>query len=85
MKNAIEELILQNSQFIDNIQYNKEYWQLIEYGNKICEKLKATLNKEQIELLDKLLDNHADLSAEASECHLLQGFKAGIKLMAECL
>ncbi|MDE7439291.1 MAG: hypothetical protein K2N23_02125 [Clostridia bacterium] len=85
MKSIIEELISQNSQFMDNIKYNEEYWQLTKYGNNIYEKLKATLNKKQIELLDKLLDNHADLSAEASECHLLQGFKAGIKLMVECL
>ena len=85
MKSVIEELIFKNSNFMDNIQYKETYWQLTEYSNTIYEKLKAGLNKEQIELLDKLMDNHTDLAAQESECHLLYGFKAGLKLMAECL
>ncbi|MDE6585842.1 MAG: hypothetical protein K2K80_04085 [Clostridia bacterium] len=85
MKSAIDELILKNSTFMENVTLNETYWQLINNCNEIYCKLKETLNEKQVELLDKLIYNHEGLEAEASELNLLHGFKAGIRLMIECL
>ena len=85
MKSAVEQLILDNSLYMESIATNDKYNELLGECDKIYEKLKATLNSEQMELLDKLIFNHMGLEAEASECYLIHGFKTGLKLMNECL
>ncbi len=85
MKSAIEQLILDNSLYMERIATSENYSNLLGECDKIYEKLKATLNPEQIELLDKLIFNHMGLEAEASECYLIHGFKTGLKLTIECL
>ena len=85
MKSAIEQLILDNSLYMESIATNDKYNELLGECDKIYEKLKATLNSEQMDLLDKLIFNHMGLEAEASECYLIHGFKTGLKIMNECL
>ena len=85
MKSAIEELILNNNVFMENVTVNETYWQLINNCNEIYNKLKESLNEEQVKLLDKLIDNHECLETESTETHLLHGFKTGVKLIIECL
>lgn len=85
MKSVIEQLILDNSLYMESITTNERYSNLLGECDKIYENLKATLNSEQVELLDKLIFNHMGLEAEASECYLIHGFKTGLKLMFECL
>ncbi len=85
MKSAIEELILLNSNFMDNIQYNEKSREIIDDFNKLYEKLKATLNEEQIKLLDNLINLRIDFEAEDCDCNLIHGFKTAVRLMTECL
>lgn len=85
MNSAIEDLILQNSSFMDNIPYNEKYWQLLEEGGKLYNRLKETLNDEQIELLNEFINNNLNSEAEVAECNLLHGFKTAMRLMKECL
>ena len=85
MKSEIEELILENCSFMQNIKTTDSYIDLCDDNDKIYKRLKATLNKEQLELLDKLVLNAMGMEAEATESYLLHGFKTGIRLIIECL
>lgn len=84
-KTAIEEFFLDNSDFMGNISLSKEYMDLLGKNDSIYKKLTKTLNEEQKELLDKLIDNHLGLESEASESYLTIGIKAGLRLLAESL
>ncbi len=84
-KTAIEEFFLDNSDFMENISLSKEYMELLGKNDSIYKKLTNTLNEEQKELLDKLIDNHMGLESEASEGYLTIGIKAGLRLLAESL
>ena len=85
MKSAIERLVLDNSSFMEDIPTSESYNNLLGECDKIYKELKASLTPEQVELLDKLIFNHMGLEAEATERYLIQGFKAAVKLMVECL
>lgn len=85
MASAIDELIFNNSSFMDNISYSKTSKQILYECDKVYEKLKSQLNEEQIKLLDELVNLRIGLEAEESDCMLLFGFKTAVKLMAECL
>ena len=84
-KSTFEEIILENSLFMENITTNERYKELLDENDKIYKKLTSMLTAEQIEILDKLIFNHLGMEAEATECYLEHGFKAGLKLLAECL
>ena len=85
MKSAIEELIFKNGHFMDSIQYNEKSKQILDEHDKVYEKLKSTLNEEQINLLDSLIDLRTAFEVEDNDCALLHGFKTAIRLMTECL
>ncbi len=85
MKSAIEELIFQNSLFMENIPYGETYKHLLAERDENYEKLIKTLNKEQIELLENLINSQISLEAEAGDRNLSEGFKLGIRLLIECL
>ena len=83
MKSAIEELILDNCTFIENIKPTKEYLKLVEQTNKIYLQLKEQLTEEQFELVDEIINNHIAMEAEAVDHHMVKGIKAGLRLCAE--
>ncbi len=85
MKSAFEELILQNSLYMESIKYGETYNQALRERDKNYKNLVKTLTKEQAELLENLVNSHIRLEAEASDCNLFEGFKAAIRLMMECL
>ncbi len=85
MKSAIEQLISDNSDFMENIPESEKYDSLLEESDKIYEELKAMLNPEQIKLLDKFISCNLNIEIESSERHLIHGFKTGLKLIIECL
>lgn len=84
MKNIIDELILQNSLFMESIKYGDTYQNILYESNKTYEKLLKTLNKEQAKLLEELINSHTSLEAEGNDCNFIAGFKAAVKLIIEC-
>ena len=85
MKSAIDKLILENCEFMEDIHITERYSNLLGETDKIYNKLKETLTDEQAELLDKLVFNHMGMEADATEYYLIHGFKTAVKLMVECL
>ncbi|MDE6441385.1 MAG: hypothetical protein K2L12_01360 [Clostridia bacterium] len=84
-KSAIKELIFENSTFMENIPSNNKYHQLLDKSIELYTKLKESLNEEQLKLLDELVNSQAGMQAESDDCHLLKGFKTGLRLIIECL
>lgn len=85
MKSAIDELIFENSTYMENISISEEYRKLLKESDELYKKLKKSLNEEQLKLLDEFLDKQIDMQAESSDNHLLKGFRTGVKLIIECL
>lgn len=85
MKSATDELIFENSTFIESIPTNEEYRKLLIESDELYKKLEESLNAEQLKLLDELLDKQIGMQAESSDNYLLKGFKTGVKLIIECL
>ena len=85
MKSAIEQLILENGAYMEDMRTTETYDNLLSECDKICKQLKATLTPEQAELLDELIYKNMGLEAEATDRFFVHGFKTGIKLIIECL
>lgn len=85
MKSAIEELILFNPEFPNNITHSQNYWKLAHENSEIFNKLKEKLGKEELDMVRKLIDNQLAMEAEAVDAYSVKGFKTGLKLFAECL
>ena len=84
MKNMIEELILQNSLFMERINYGEKYDEIFHENNKNQEKFLKTLNEEQAKMFNEIINGQIRLEAEGNDCNFIAGFKAAIKLMIEC-
>ncbi len=61
MKSMIDEMIFQNSIFMDSIKNGKEYEAIMQERDKIYEKLVKTLDNAQCELLEELVNSHIHL------------------------
>ena len=85
MKSAIEQLILENGTYMEDIRTTETYDKLLGECDNIYKQLKATLNPEQIELLDELVYKNMGLEADATDRFFVHGFKTGIKLIVECM
>ena len=86
MQNSFIDFILSvDSGIHEKIKQNKEYEKLSEEGFKIYDKLKDTLNGEQIMQLNKLSDTHMGLQCESSDKYFKAGVKFGVRFIIECL
>lgn len=86
MKNSIlYNYINKNGEFMETIKPDKEYNRFDKEADKYYDKLKATLNKEQIDCLNNYADANLAANCEFVRAAFKTGFKSGVSLIFECL
>lgn len=86
MKNSIlYNYINKNGEFMETIKPDKEYNRFDKEADKYYDKLKATLNKEQIDCLNNFADANLAANCEFVRAAFKTGFMSGVSLIVECL
>ena len=66
-----------------DMKKNKKYKKACEKELEVYHKLKATLNKEQDNLLEELLNLNSDSAAICEKDFFIHGFKVGLRIGIE--
>ena len=83
MQSVIKEIYLDNCSYSEKIKLSDEYWKMQEEYDEIFEKLLKGAIREQQDLLNALFETDGGLECLSGEINLAEGFKPGVRLVAE--
>lgn len=86
MKNSLIDFIFSTDcGMIEKIGLGEDYKNLSANELDLYQKLKALMNGEQNELFEKFIDANMQCASMAEEIYFKEGFKAGFRIVVECL
>ena len=84
MKSIIKDIFYGNNTCFESMKMPESYFKKYDIFYNLLEEFKTTLNKEQNEMLNKILDANSDVDLESSEIYYKEGFKFGLLIGVEC-